>query len=134
MHQFALWCMSLALVLMVGYYAPPHQTAQGLMFCDLYSFCKKLCHSYFNIMLRQKKKLNMSFKSFVVWKNCIKLFIYLSYFSIFVKPCCNIAQLQDSHKACLRSCVGLGSSDWLLTCPVILFFRLSSNVFHYIVH
>ncbi len=109
--------------------SPPNRTSQGLMFCDLYSFCKKLCHSCFNIMLRQKKKLNMSFKSSVVWRNCIKPFIYFSYFSIFVKPCCNIAQLQDSHKAHLRSCVGLGSSEWLLTHTIILFFCLPSNVF-----
>jgi len=42
--------------------------------------------------------------------------------------------LSDSHWTCLKSCVGLIVGTWLLTRPIIFFFRLPSSVFSTTLH
>jgi len=91
---------------------PPIQLHRAWHFVLCIVFARNCAIHVLILCSDEKKEYNVSFKSSVVWKNCIKLFIYFSYFSIFVKPCCNIAQLQDSHKVRLRLCVGLGLGNW----------------------
>jgi hypothetical protein len=42
--------------------------------------------------------------------------------------------LSNSHWTCLKSCVGLVAGTWLLTCPIIFFFCLPSDVFSTTLH